>query len=234
VFTAVLGTILGGQPGLADAALRFLFVTGVGAAIGVAVGAAAVVLLRMVAEAELEIMITLVCAYGAYLAADVAHASGVVSVVSAGIAVALYGSRTGRLRGTQLIGFWNLLAFVLNAILFLMVGVALPTQRLISVAGLALGAYAIMFAARAIPVYTLLGLADVRGTSIPWSWRHMTFWGGMRGALSVALALSVANYPQVDPRVSVIAYGMVVLSLLVQGGLLLPVADLLGLRKRTS
>jgi monovalent cation:H+ antiporter, CPA1 family len=234
VFTALLGTILGGQPGLADAALRFLFVTGVGAAIGVAVGAAAVVLLRMVAEAELEIMITLVCAYGAYLAADVAHASGVVSVVSAGIAVAVYGSRTGRLRGTQLIGFWNLLAFVLNAILFLMVGVALPTQRLISVAGLALGAYAIMFAARAIPVYTLLGLADVRGTSIPWSWRHMTFWGGMRGALSVALALSVADYPQVDPHVSVIAYGMVLLSLLVQGGLLLPVADLLGLRERST
>jgi CPA1 family monovalent cation:H+ antiporter len=58
----------------------------------------------------------------------------------------------------------------------------------------------------------------------------MTFWGGMRGALSVALALSVASTPGVNPRISVIAYGMVVLSLLIQGGLLLPVADLLGLR----
>jgi CPA1 family monovalent cation:H+ antiporter len=234
VFTAVLGTILAGRPSFLDASLRFFYVTGVGAAIGLAVGAAAVLLLRMVKEAELEIMITLVCAYGAYLAADLAHASGVVSVVSSGIVVAVYGSRTGRLKGTQLIGFWNLLAFVLNAMLFLIVGVALPTQRLVSVAGLALGAYAIMFAARAIPVYTLLGLADVRGSSIPWSWRHMTFWGGIRGALSVALALSVANYPQIDSRVSVIAYGMVVLSLLVQGGLLLPVADLLGLRSRPT
>jgi NhaP-type Na+/H+ or K+/H+ antiporter len=62
----------------------------------------------------------------------------------------------------------------------------------------------------------------------------MTFWGGMRGALSVALALSVAGYPQVNPQVSVIAYGMVVLSLIVQGGLLLPVADLLRLRPRTA
>ena len=58
----------------------------------------------------------------------------------------------------------------------------------------------------------------------------MTFWGGIRGALSVALALSVAGYPQVNPLVSVLAYGMVVLSLLIQGGLLLPVADLLHLR----
>ena len=59
----------------------------------------------------------------------------------------------------------------------------------------------------------------------------MTFWGGIRGALSVALALSVAGYPQVNPLVSVLAYGMVVLSLLIQGGLLLPVADLLHLRR---
>ena len=148
--------------------------------------------------------------------------------------VARFASTTGRLKGTQLIGFWNLLAFLLNAMLFLMVGVALPTTRLLTVAGAALGAYLIMFAARALPVYALLGVADFRGSSIPWSWRHMTFWGGMRGALSVALALSVATFPGIDPKVSVLAYGMVVLSLLVQGGLLLPVAELLKLRERPS
>ena len=62
----------------------------------------------------------------------------------------------------------------------------------------------------------------------------MTFWGGIRGALSVALALSVAGYPQVNPLVSVLAYGMVVLSLLIQGGLLLPVAELLHIRQVAS
>ena len=229
VFSAVLGTILSGHPSAMDAGLRFTYVTGVGGAIGLAAGAAAVVALRRVREAELEILITLVLAYGAYLAADVVHASGVVSVVAAGIVVARYGSRTGRLQGTQLHGFWNLLAFVLNAILFLLVGVALPAQRLAAVAGLALGAYAIMLVARAVPVYGLLGLAGLKGSSIPWSWKHMTVWGGLRGALSVALALSVATYPQVNPNVAVLAYGMVVLSLVVQGGLLLPIARLLGL-----
>ena len=229
VFSAVLGTILSGHPSAMDAGLRFTYVTGVGGAIGLAAGAAAVVALRLVREAELEILITLVLAYGAYLAADVVHASGVVSVVAAGIVVARYGSRTGRLQGTQLHGFWNLLAFVLNAILFLLVGVALPAQRLAAVAGLALGAYAIMLVARAVPVYGLLGLAGLEGSSIPWSWKHMTMWGGLRGALSVALALSVATYPQVNPNVAVLAYGMVVLSLVVQGGLLLPIARLLGL-----
>ena len=231
VFAAVLGTILAGHPSFVDAGTRFVLVTVGGMAIGLLAGFAGVVFLRLVREAELEIMVTLVLAYGAYLAADLVHASGVVSVVTAGIVVARYASQTGRLKGTQLIGFWNLLAFVLNAVLFLMVGIALPTQQVVAVAGLALGAYAIMFAARAIPVYGLLGLADIRGSSIPWSWRHMTFWGGIRGALSVALALTVASYPQIDARVSVIAYAMVVLSLIVQGGLLLPVAGLLGLRQ---
>src|SRR5256885_13078819 len=232
VFTAVLGTILTGHPSLADAGLRFLFVTGAGVAIGLAAGTVAVLFLRLVQDAELEILTTLVVAYGSYLGADVGHASGVVSVVTAGVVVARYGSRTGRLQGTQLHGFWNLLAFVLNAVLFLIVGIALPAHRLLPVAGLALGAYLIMFAARAIPVYGLLGLVDPRGTSVPWRWRHMTLWGGLRGALSVALALSVAAYPQVNPDVSVLAYAMVVLSLIVQGGLLLPVADLLRLRER--
>ncbi len=233
VFAAVLGTVLTGHPSFMDAGGRFLYVTCAGIAIGVAVGAVAVGFLRLVQDAELEILITLVLAYGSYLAADIVHASGVVSVVTAGLVAARYGSRTGRLKGTQLHGFWSLLAFVLNAVLFLMVGIALPAHRLAEVAGLALGAYLIMFAARILPVYGLLGLADLRGSSIPWTWRHMTVWGGLRGALSVALALSVAAYPAVNPNVSVIAYGMVVLSLIVQGGLLLPVADLLHLRGRT-
>jgi Na+:H+ antiporter len=231
VFAAVLGTIMTGHPSLVDASLRFFYVTGVGIAIGLAAGAAAVVFLRQVREAELEILITLVLAYGSYLGADLLHASGVVSVVCGGLVIARYGSRTGRLQGTQLHGFWGLLAFVLNAVLFLMVGLALPTRSLLSVAGLAFVAYVIMFAARIVPVYALLGLADPRGRSIPWPWRHMTLWGGLRGALSVALALSVAATPGVDPIVSVLAYGMVVLSLIIQGGLLLPAAKLLGLQK---
>ena len=231
VFSAVLGTILSGHPSFLDGAFRFVFVTGVGIAIGLGVGTVGVLLIRLVHEAELEIMVTLVVAYGAYLGADVVHASGVVSVVVAGVVVARYGSSTGRLKGTQLIGFWNLLAFVLNGILFLMIGLAVPTTRLVTIGGLALAAYLIMFAARALPVYALLGLADIRGSSIPWAWRHMTVWGGIRGALSVALALSVATNPHVNATVSVLAYGMVVLSLLIQGGLLLPVAGLLGLRR---
>ena len=232
VFTAVVATILSGGPSFADGTIRFLELMLGGIAIGLAVGFIGLTLLRFAADAPLEILATLVIAYGSYLAADLVHASGVVAVVAAGIVVARYGARLGRLHGTQLLGFWNLLAFVFNAMLFILVGAAVPATTLLPVAGLVVAAYVIMLVTRAVPVYGLLTLAAYRSESIPWRWRHATYWAGLRGALSVALALSVAGLPGVDPRVSVVAYGVVLLSLLVQGALLAPVIR--GLRLETS
>ena len=88
-----------------------------------------------------------------------------------------------------------------------------------------------MLVTRAVPVYGLLAALDWRARAIPWRWRHLTFWAGLRGALSVALALSVADLTQVDKRVSIVAYGVVLLSLLIQGGLIAPVARVLRIER---
>ncbi|HET7467558.1 MAG TPA: sodium:proton antiporter [Candidatus Dormibacteraeota bacterium] len=224
-FSAVLGTIVSGSPSASDAIIRFLGLTIGGTAAGLAVGFAGLLLLRFAQDAPLEILATLVIAYGSYLVADVFHASGIVAVVVAGIVVARYGAAIGKLHGPQLLGFWNLLAFVLNAMLFILVGAAVPAWQLLPVAGLIIATFAIMLVTRALPVYGLLALAAIRPPPIPWRWRHMTFWAGLRGALAVALALSVAATPGVDARVSVVAYGVVLLSLLVQGGLIVPVTN---------
>jgi CPA1 family monovalent cation:H+ antiporter len=231
VFSAVLATILAGAPSFGDAAVRFAEIGVGGAVIGLAVGFLGVALMRAAEDAPLEILATLVIAYGSYLAADIVHASGIVAVVAAGVVIARYGSTTGKLHGTQLIGFWNLLAFVLNAILFILVGAALPASKLFPVAGLVIAAFVIMLVTRAVPVYGLLTAVDWRAISIPWPWRHLTFWAGLRGALSVALALSVADLTQVDKRVSIVAYGVVLLSLLIQGGLIAPVARALRIER---
>ncbi|TAN31961.1 sodium:proton antiporter [bacterium] len=223
VFTAVLATILSGAPSAGDATLRFFEITVGGTALGLGAGFLGLALLRFAEDAPLEILATLVIAYGSYLVADVMHASGIVAAVVAGIVVARYGSAIGRLHGPQLLGFWNLLAFVLNAMLFILVGAALPAWKLLPVAGMVAVAFVIMLVTRAIPVYGLLGAAALRPPAIPWRWRHLTFWSGLRGALSVALALSVAGVTGVDSRVSLIAYGVVLLSLLVQGALITPI-----------
>jgi CPA1 family monovalent cation:H+ antiporter len=233
VFSAVLATILAGHPSFGDATLRFFAITVGGAVVGVAVGFLGVALVRVAEDAPLEILATLVIAYGSYLAADLIHASGIVSVVAAGVVIARYGSSAGKLHGTQLLGFWNLLAFILNAILFILVGAALPAWKLVPVAGLVLGTFAIMLLTRAVPVYGLLAASAWRPPAIPWAWRHLTFWAGLRGALSVALALSVAGVVGVDSRVSAVAYGVVLLSLFVQGGLIAPVARALKIEQAT-
>jgi len=197
---------------------RFALESAGGAAVGLAVGALGVALLRAFTEPQVEILITLVLAYGGYLAADLLRLSGIISVVAVGIVVAGTDRRL-RLHGEELTDFWAVLAFVLNAILFLLVGTALPAHRLLEAAGMTAAAFGLMVAARALPVYGLLLVADPRGRRIPWRWRHLVFWAGLRGALSVALALSLTGNPRVSPVVPTIAYGVVVLSLLVQGGL---------------
>lgn len=231
VFTAVLATILSGSPSVTDAGLRFVEITIGGSVIGLAIGFLGIALLRFAQDAPLEILATLVIAYGSYVAADIVHVSGIVAVVVAGIAVARFGANVGSLHGPQLLGFWSLLAFVLNAMLFILVGAALPAWRLIPVAGLVGLTFLIMLVTRAVPVYGLLGAAALRPPPIPWAWRHLTVWAGLRGALSVALALSVAEISGVDPRVSVVAYGVVLLSLLVQGSLTAPVTRALRIEK---
>jgi CPA1 family monovalent cation:H+ antiporter len=231
VFTAVLATILSGSPSVGDASLRFLEITIGGALIGLVIGFLGLALLRFAQDAPLEILATLVIAYGSYLAADIVHFSGIVAVVVSGIVIARFGEELGRLHGPQLLGFWNLLAFVLNAMLFILVGAALPAWKLLPVAGLVLLTFVIMLLMRAVPVYALLGISALRSAPIPWAWRHLTFWAGLRGALSVALALSVAEVVGVDSRVSAVAYGVVLLSLLVQGALTAPITRALRIER---
>jgi Na+:H+ antiporter len=119
----------------------------------------------------------------------------------------------------------------LNAVLFILVGAALPAWQLLPVLGFVVVVFLIMLVTRALPVYGLLGLSALRPPPIPWPWRHLAYWAGLRGALSVALALSVANLPGVDSRVALIAYGVVLLSLLVQGGLVVPVTRALAIEE---
>lgn len=224
VFSAILASILSGGATVADAGVRFLVLTGGGAAVGGLVGAAAVSLLRRETEAELEILGTLLAAYGSYLLADLLHFSGVVSVVVAGVIVARLGRRAGHLYGRQLLGFWDVFGFIMNAVLFVLVGSALPRAHLLQVAPLIALTFVFLLAARAASVYSLLSLPGLFARRLPWSWSHLAVWGGIRGALGIALALAVTGRPGIDERVPAVAYGVVFLSLLVQGGLIHPIA----------
>ena len=229
VFAAVLATIGGGHPALDDFALRVLGLILGGAVVGVGFGVLAALLARISKHVALGVLLTLAVSYGSYLVGDRLGFSGVVAVVASGLVVARLAPAAGSLHAPGLLRFWAVFGFALNAVLFFLVGEELPDRDVYAAGGLVAAAFAVMFLTRAIPVYLLLGIADPMVRRLPWRWRHLAFWGGLRGALSIALALAVAGVAGVDPRVPTIAYGAVVLSLLLQGGLLEVVYRALGL-----
>src|SRR5260370_9875180 len=107
VFSAVLATIIAGQPSFGGAVVRFVEIAAGGAVIGVVVGFLGVALMRAAEDAPLEILATLVITYGSYLAADVIHASGIVAVVAAGVVIARYVSTTATHHGPQPLALWT-------------------------------------------------------------------------------------------------------------------------------
>lgn len=231
VFAAVLASITGSSFSAGDVGLRFLLIAGGGIAVGLVVGAVGTLVLRAFRDPQSEILTSVAIAYGSYLAADVAKLSGVVAVVTAGVVVVAAARRTP-VHSREMVDFWSLAGFLLNAFLFVLIGTALPTTRLAGLAGPLFAGFGIMLAARLLPAYALLAATDVRARRMPWRWRHLVFVGGLRGALSVALALSVAHEPGVDPLVAPLAYGITVLSLLLQGALVPTLAARLGLSGR--
>lgn len=220
VFAAVLATIAGGHPAPSDFLLRLAVLLAGGTVVGVLGGSVAALLVRGTRRGSVEIAVTLAVSYGSYLVADRLGFSGVLAVVASGLVVARLAAADARFHSPSLLRFWTLFGVALNIALFLLVGEELPDRQVFALGGLVVASFLVMFVARAVPVYLLLGIADPMVRRLPWRWRHLAFWGGLRGALSIALALAVTGAPGVDPRVPTIAYGAVVLSLLVQGGLL--------------
>lgn len=220
-FTAILGATVAGRPAAGEIVLRFLLLTAAGVAVGTGVGLAGRLLLGRLRGPATPLMVSLAGAYLSYLLAEAAGGSGVVACVAAGLVMATVARRSERA--------WHPISVALNAVLFLLLGLQFPAQEVVRVGWLVPALFIIMLGSRLLPVYGLLQASDPRVTWIPWPWRHLTWWSGMRGGLSIVLALSLGDRPEIDPRLAPAAYGVVVLSLLIQGGLLWPVARLLGL-----
>jgi len=204
-----------------EVVLRFLVLTLGGIGAGLLVGLAGRLALHFLSRPILMFLVTVSAAYLSYQAASLVGGSGVVGTVAAGIVMAT--------ASTRLLHLWDPVSVTLNAVLFVILGLQFPTPEVIGLGWLVPAAFGVMLLSRLLPVYGLLQVADPRVAWIPWNWRHLVFWSGMRGGLSIALALSLMGLGAVDARIAPAAYGVVVLSLLVQGGLLWPVARVVGL-----
>lgn len=207
-----------------QAAVQFVGVTVGSVAVGAVSG---FVISRLAATVEdhlVELTLTLVAAYGTYLVADQLGMSGIIATVSAGIVLGSYGRRVGLSQRVQdaIDVVWEFLAFLLTALVFLLVGIAIPVGHLAEALWpIAWGVVAILVG-RAAVVYLMLGGASrlaervVGRERIPTRWLHVMFWAGLRGAVAVALALSLpTDFPDRD-LLQGITFGVVLFTLLVQ------------------
>jgi CPA1 family monovalent cation:H+ antiporter len=202
----------------AGALLFFLQEAGGGLLLGLIIGLLAYSMLRSIDNYIVEILITIALVSGGYSLAGALHTSGPLAMVAAGLFIGnrgRYFAMSGRTRD-HLDNFWELLDEILNALLFVLIGLEVLVLRLNLSSVLAgLLAIPIVLGSRLASVGLPISLLRLRRTYPPYTVVIMT-WGGLRGGISIALALSLPP-SAIRDLILVVTYTVVVFSILAQG-----------------
>ncbi len=211
--------------GPSDAAWLFASTVAGSAGLGLLAGLATAVAVVRAPGRALPVALTVSLAYGTYLVAASLGLSGILATVLAGIVFGNYGRRIGLAEATERAfdAVWEPLAAALTALIFLVVGIAIGRSGLLSELGpIAWGIFAVL-AARAAVVYGLIGGAVALlgrrrvAPNLPARWLHPLFWAGLRGGVATAAALSLPlDFPERE-LLQRITFGIVLVTLLVQG-----------------
>jgi CPA1 family monovalent cation:H+ antiporter len=232
-FGVLLGFSLGtSKLAVSPIVLEFFKVVGIGVGVGSVIGFGISYLTQRFDLPLVEQSLTLVSAYGTYLIVEDLGGSGVIGVVTTGLILGNFGSRIGMNPRTRIIvsEFWEFLSFFVNSIVFLLIGDQIHFDSLaanLPTIGITITA---MILSRAIAVFGLSYLSNqlVR-SEIPLKEQTVLWWGGLRGAVSIALALSVPeNFPNREAVIATV-FGTVLFTLLVQGLTIQPLLERLKL-----
>jgi CPA1 family monovalent cation:H+ antiporter len=227
----LLGIVLVGTFSVADGILNFVVVVGGGLLIGLATGALLSRLTARIDDHLIEITLTTILTYGTFIVAEALEVSGVIAVVAAGLVLSNVGARRGMSPTTRLalLTFWEYVAFLLNSAIFLLIGLEVNLGNLIGdllPTTVAIGA---VLLARAVVVYGLGLIVLPLPPVLPRRWLHIMFWAGLRGAVSLAVVLSLPFDLPARPLLLNLTFGVVLFTLLVQGLTMGPLVLWLGL-----
>ncbi len=211
----------GGEGGFdfLTATVDFVRVSAGGLLVGVGLGWVIAQIIARVDDYLIETILTTVLAFGTYLVAERFHVSGVLAVVAAGIITGNVGLK-GMSPTTRIVlfNFWEVLAFVANSLVFLLIGLDVNLREIgANIVPISVALFAVLLS-RALVVYGLTFVANLRtANKVPLAFRHVLFWGGLRGAISLALALSLPAALAERDLLRVMTFGVVLFTLLAQG-----------------
>ncbi|MEP7282021.1 MAG: sodium:proton antiporter [Rubrivivax sp.] len=219
VFSLLVGVMASGEaPTLAHAGKLLLHEAGGGLLFGFALGYLTFRLLRSIDQYQIEVLITLAAVMGGYALASHLHVSGPLAMVVAGLVVGNHGRALAMSDTTRhhVDLFWELLDEMLNAVLFVLVGLeVILIQFPDHIATAAAATIGVTLLARGLTVGLPVGLFH-RALRLPAGAGRVLTWGGLRGGISVALALSLPAGPHRETLLA-LTYCVVVFSILVQG-----------------
>ena len=223
---------------------KFALVACGGIAVGVALATPLFALIGYVISDEaVEITLSVVLAYASFVIAEhFLHVSGVMATVSAGLVAGSYGrTKVSPSVSEFMHSFWEYMAFAMNSLIFFAVGLVIVQQvagtEFLSLLPLFAVAVVVVLAARALGVFGSMPFVQRSVEEIPLAYQSVMWWGGLRGAVSLALALTVFMHPELPVpmrrTVLVLSAGIVLFTLLVNALSMQPLIKRFGLDRPT-
>ena len=228
-YTVVLALAAGQNVGVLGATMM-LAVDVIGAlACGALVAGGALLLAGATDDHLVEVTFTAAAAFGSFLLAEHFHLSGVLATLTSGLMIGNIGHLSISAKSRQAVeDFWEYVAFLANSLIFLLIGIHVALQSFKAFIASATVAVLLVILSRAVAIYPVSLIFWKSRLRIKPRHQHILFWGGLRGALGLALALGLP--PEIPGRQEIItvAFAVVVFSILVQGLTITPLMRRLG------
>ena len=231
LFQILLAGVVSGEFDVVQGIGRFLVVALGGGALGLGLGYLVSRATERIDDPRVEITLTTILAYGSFLLAEQLHVSGVIATVGAAVMIGNFGAEKGMSSRTRvaLWSFWEYWAFVINSLVFLMIGIEVHVFDLLGhwqAIALAIG---VVLLGRIVSVYTITPLSNIFSKPISFVWQHVLVWGGIHGSVSLALVLTLPLDFPYRGQILAMTFGVVAFSIVLQGLTVAPLMRRLGI-----